>query len=308
MPVVDQIGAVVLRSQFCAAHILEPDQSSIGIRFENDVFKLRGLTQPPDGAHADLKLLSSFDWRLSYLPGGDFHILFLQGIDHVARGEAATCHAHWIQPQTHRIFAFAEDDDVGNSRHALQRVLHVDVQVVAHEQRGVAVVRRVHAGAENEIARRLGNRDAGGFDRVRETSLCRVHPVLNVDGGQVGIAVEFEGRGNRTGAVVAAVRGHVLHPLRAVDLLLQRNGDRGLDSLRTCPDIAATNVDLRRSEVGELRDRQSRNYDRARENDQQRADCSEYRAANEEVNEHGKTTMRRIGFRRPVFGFRSSGF
>ena len=289
MPVVDQVRAVVLRSQFGPAHILEPDQGSVSIRLENNVFELRRLAEPANGAHADLKLLSGLDWRLSYLAGSDFHILLLQGVHHVAGGEAATCHANRIQPQTHRVLAFAEDDDVGNSGHSLQRVFHVHVQVVAHEQRIVAVVRRVNAGAENEVARRLGDRDAGGFDRVRETSLGGVHPVLNVHGGQIGIAIEFEGRDNVAGTIVAAVGGHVLHSLRAVDLLLQRNGDRRLHCLCAGANVPAAHGDLRRREVGELRDRQGGNYDGARENDQQCADGCEYRAAYEEVNEHGKS-------------------
>ena len=133
----------------------------------------------------------------------------------------------------------------------------------------VTVVGRIHARAENEVARRLGDRDSSRFDRVRQTSLRRVHPVLNVHGCEVGIAVQLEGRGNRTGTVVAAVGGHVLHPLGAVDLLLQGNRDCRLDSLRAGADVSAADVDLRRREVGELRDRQGGNYDRAGENDQQ---------------------------------------
>ncbi len=153
-----------------------------------------GFGEPPDGAHADLKFLSGFDRRLPDLAGGDVHVLLLQGADRVRGGQPAAGHAHRIEPQAHGILAFAEDDDVGHSGHALQRVFYIDVEVVAHEERRVAALGREHGRAQHEIVGGLGDGDAGGLDRVRQPSLGGVDAVLNVDRGQIGIAI----RGQRS--------------------------------------------------------------------------------------------------------------
>ena len=50
--------------------------------------------------------------------------------------------------------------------------------------------------AEDEVLRSLLGRDADGLHRARQPSLCGVHPVLNIDGGQVRIARQIKGHGN----------------------------------------------------------------------------------------------------------------
>ena len=52
------------------------------------------------------------------------------------------------------------------------------------------------------------------------------HAVLHHDQGRVQIRADVEGDRQRIGAVVARLRGHVQHAFHAVDLLLDRRGDR----------------------------------------------------------------------------------
>ena len=85
-------------------------------------------------------------------------------------------------------------------------------------------------------------------------------------------------------AVVAARRGHVLHPFGAIDLLLQRRGHSGFDGLRTGSRINGGDADLRRREVGKLGDRQRGDAGCARENDEQGADGGKYRAMNKKID------------------------
>ena len=281
-----QVRTVVLGAQFGAAYISQPNQGSIRVGFQNDVFKLRRFGEPADGAHADLKFLPSFNRGLSHLSGGDVYVLLLQGADRIRRRQPAAGHAHRIQPQPHGILALAEDDDVCNSGHPLQRVLYIDVEVVAHEERRVAFFGRKHSRAQDEIVGGLGDGDAGGFDRVGQPSLGGVHAVLNVDRGQVGIAIQVKSRRDRARSVAAAGRSDVLHSLRAVDLLLQRHRHRGFHGLSAGSDVEAAHGNLRRRQRGKLRDRQRGNYRRARQNNQQRADGGKDGTSYEEVNEH----------------------
>src|SRR5208282_712100 len=137
------------------------------------------------------------------------------------------------------------------------------------------------------------------LDRVGETSLSSVDAVLDVDGGQVGIASDIESGGDGADAVVAAGGGNVLHALGAVDLLLENGGDGGFDGLGAGSGINGADTDLGRGEVGKLRDGQRGDADGASENNEQGADGREYGAMNKEVD-HGKKFS--------VLGSQFSGF
>ena len=155
-----QFRTVIFGAEFSAAHILQAYQRTIGVGLENDVFKLRGLAEPPNGTHADLKLLSGLDRRLPDLPGSHLDVLLLKRAYNVRRRQTAAGHSHRIQPQTHRVLALSKNKNVRHSRHAFQCVLHVHVEVIAHEQRIVSPVFRKYGRAKHEVAGSLGNRNS----------------------------------------------------------------------------------------------------------------------------------------------------
>ena len=214
-----------------------------------------------------MKLLAGDGGLGTDLAGGDFDVLLLKGVDDVVGGEAAARHAPGVEPEAHGIFALAEDDDVGDAGDALEAVAHVDVEVIAHEERGVALIGRKYGGAEDEVLRSFGDRDSDLLDRVGEAALGSVDAVLYVDGGEVGVASDIEGGGDAADAVVGAGRGDVLHALGAVDLLLEGSGDSGFNGLGAGSGVGGGDGDLGRSEIGKLRDGERRNTDRAGKND-----------------------------------------
>ena len=65
-----QIAAVIFRAQFGAAHVAQADQGAVRARFQNNIFKFRGLDQAAHGAHADLVTLAGERRRLANLAGG----------------------------------------------------------------------------------------------------------------------------------------------------------------------------------------------------------------------------------------------
>ena len=291
-PVVVEVGAVVFGAEFGVAHIFETDERAIGITLEDDVIELCGLGETPNGAHADLELLAGDGGLGADLSGGDFDVLFLEGVDGIVGGEGAAGHAHRVKPEAHGILALAEDEDVGDAGHALERVAHIHVEIVADEDRGKTAVGREDGAAEDEVLRGLGDGDADLLDGGGEPPGGGVHAVFDIDGGQVGIAVEIEGRRDGADAVVGAGRGDVLHPLGAVDLLFERRGDGGFDRLGTGSGVYGRNANLRGSEIGELCDGECGNAGRAGENNEQRADGGKYRTMNEEIN-HRKAVLSR---------------
>ena len=99
-------------------------------------------------------------------------------------------------------------------------------------ERGIFVVVGSDGRAKHEVLRGLLRRDAHRFHRARQPSLRRVDPILNVDRRQIRIARQIKGHQNLARPVIAAGRSDVLHPLGAIDLLLQGNGDRAFHRLR----------------------------------------------------------------------------
>ena len=68
----------------------------------------------------------------------------------------------------------------------------------------VTAIGRKDGSAEHEILGRFDDGNSSGLHRVGKASLGGVDAVLNVDGGEVGVAVEVEGGDDTAGAVVAA--------------------------------------------------------------------------------------------------------
>ena len=118
---------------------------------------------------------------------------------------------------------------------------------------------RKHGSAEHEILGGFCGRDSNRLDRGGQAALRGVDAVLNVDCGEIGITIQIEGDNDIARAIVAAGRGHVLHALSAINLLLERNCDGAFDRLRAGPNVGAGYANLRRGKVRKLRDWQRRN-------------------------------------------------
>ncbi len=245
-----------------------------------------------------LKTLLGIGGRTAQLAGGYFDVLLLQGGDHVGRGQLTGRQLRRIQPDAHGILALAEDDDVADAGNALQSVLDVNIQVVGDVLVRKAVVGRVESGGKNEVGIRLGDGNAGVLDFLRQAALRRRHAVLHVDGGNVQVVPGAESYVDGAGAVVRTGRGDVVHSLDAVDLLLQRNRDRGLDHLRVRAHVVAADRNLRRRQIGIQRDRQAGNGNCARQNDQQGADRGKNWPLDEKINQTCTSSSCRAVMRR----------
>jgi hypothetical protein len=262
------------------------------------------LGEATGGPHADLVELPALDGRLADLPRRDLHVLLAQRVGDVAGGEPARGEPRRVHPEAHRVLALAEDDDVGDAGDALERVADEDVEVVAQEERVVAVVLVVDACAEDESARALRDRDADVPHLRGQPSRRRRHPVLHVDGREVLVAREIEGGRDGADAVVRARGGEIEQSLDAVDRLLDGDGDGRLDGLRAGAGVDRRDRDLRWRELGVLRDRQRRDRDRPREDDHERADGGENGPADEGIYEHVGAPGRAGGSERWTLGSR----
>ena len=100
-----------------------------------------------------------------------------------------------------------------------------------------------------------------------------LHAVLHELLVEIRIGAELEGDGEREDAVARGLREHVEHVLRAVDLLLERRGDRLGDDLRIRAGKLRGDDDGRRHDLGIFRDGQLEDRDQAGEEDQERDDA-----------------------------------
>ena len=284
MPAVKQVGVVGLGADLRSPNILQLNNAVLGV-LDDDVFELQRIGQAPDHSQGDLEVLLLVGRRTAQLTGRNFDVLFLQRSHHVGGGQLPRRQLRGIEPDAHRILALAEDHHIAHARYALQRVFHVDVEIVRDVLVRKAVVGRIEPGGKHKVGIRLGNGDAGVLDLLRQTALRRGDAVLHVDRGDVQVVAGAKGHVDRAGAVVRTRRGDVVHALDAVDLLLQWNRYRRLHHLRVRANVIAGNGDLRRRQVRVERDRQRRNADSARQNDQQRADGRKNWPLNKEINQ-----------------------
>jgi len=283
--VVVEVGAIVFGAEFGVTDVSETNQGSVGIAFEDDVIELGSFRETANDADTHLEILPGNGGLRTDASGGHFDVLFGQGVDDIVGGEGAASKTNGVEPKAHGVFALSENEHIGDTGYALQRVADIDVEIVADEERGVAIDRIGEDGAaEDEILRRLGDGDADLLHGGREPTGGGVDAILDIDGREVRVASDIEGCRDRADTVVGAGGGDVLHPLGAVDLLLERRGDGRFDGLGTGAGINGGHSDLWRSEVGELSDREGGNADRARKNDEQGADGGKDGTMNKKVD------------------------
>ncbi len=283
-----KLAAVVLGAQLGMANVSQTDEGSVTTGLQNDVVELRDFGEPTQGAHADLIHLGGRGGLGSYLARGNLHILLLQSRDNIAGRKSACCQPGRIEPQAHGIFALAEYLHIGDARNTLQRVLDINVDVVADELVGVAIAVAVEAGRHDERCRHLVNDDAGIFDFVGQAAGHALHTILNVDGCQIERAGQFESNVDGTAAVITAGGSHVAHAFHAIDGFFQQSGYGGLDGLGVGAGVEGADRDLWWRQVRKLCHREEWNTHRTRDHDEQRGDGRENWTLDEEI---GKQTV-----------------
>jgi hypothetical protein len=150
----------------------------------------------------------------------------------------------------------------------------------------VGVLRRKNIDDLKQRRRLLAHAEPRARHFIRQLRTGEAGAVLHIDGVDVGIGAESEGDVERVAAVGAARRLIVNRVIDAVDLLLDRLRHRGLDHLGVGAGIVRGQRDLRRHDIGELRDRDRRNGNETRQRDDDGNDDGEARPVDEDVGKH----------------------
>ena len=167
-------------------------------------------------------------------------------------------------PQPHRVLACAKYLNVADAGRARDRIRDVDVCVVRQKVRVVRPMRRVQGKQHERSGYRLSDSnsvvvDIGGelrgslrLARLRKNQICI----------RIGLYVEVHDQG-RVRVARGVQRIHIVHVVHAAHLLFDWSGDRLLQRLGVGANVRGQDLNFRRSDVGELRDRQTEDRDGA---------------------------------------------
>ena len=286
---------VALCAELDARDVAEAQQRSPRLGADHDRLELLDGGEASLRAQREVELLIGRGRRRAGSARGDLHVLLAHRRDHVRGRQPELGQPLGIQPDAHRVAPLAEDPDVADPGQPLQRVENVDQRVVRDEERVTRAVRREQVRHQGELGRHLAHRDAEAPHLLRQTGQRHRHAVVDVDGGDVGVASELEGDGQVHLPVVRAGGRHVEHAFRAVHLFFDRQRDRALDHVGAGARVVGRNLHGRRGDRRELRDREQRDRDRAGQRDQDRHRGREDRTVDEERDEAGRSRAR--GFR-----------
>ena len=124
-----QPRAITFGAHHRAAHVLQLHQAVRRI-LDDDVVELFRAGKSADNAHRNLVGLLRVGWRLPQLPGRNLDVLLFKRVHYIGCSQAAGCQPHRIEPHAHGVLARAEVHHIAHTRHALESVNDVDVQVV----------------------------------------------------------------------------------------------------------------------------------------------------------------------------------
>ena len=175
---------------------------------------------------------------------------------HLGRGHAERGDLVRIEPQPHRIVAGAEHLDVADAVEAQQLVAHLQQRIVGDIELVKAVVRRQHEYDHQDVGAVLAGDDAVALHLFRQPRLRDRDAVLHQHLRLVQVSAELEGDGDGEIAVRGRLAVEIQHVLDAVDLLLDRSGNRVGNGLRGGARILRGDDDGRRHHLRIFRDRQ----------------------------------------------------
>jgi hypothetical protein len=124
-------------AEFDARHVLQPQLLAARPAPENDLAEGLGRSQPP--GHGQRQLVRAAGVRLlAHRARGHLQVLRADRVDHVAGDQAARGHAVGVEPDAQAVVAGAPDHHLADTRHAQQRVAHLQLREVRQVQQVVA--------------------------------------------------------------------------------------------------------------------------------------------------------------------------
>ena len=273
--------AVALLARLDARDILQAHELAFAVRAQDDVAEFFRRRQTAGNLARILFFLPVLDRQRADRAGRGLHVLLFDGIRDICNREAKLRELVRVQPDAQGVVR-TEHHDIADALDTLDLVHQVDICVVLEERAVIAAILRIERQHIGHVVRRLARRDADLLDFGRQGRRRGRGVVLHFDGVHVAVRARLEHDLQAVAARVIGVRGHIVHALRAVDLLLDDLRDRIIDDGRRSARVRRRDGNGRRRNLRVLRDWQLRRGNRADDDDDQRDDDRENRAMNEE--------------------------
>ena len=275
--------AFIGRALLHASHVADFHRKTVDI-LDNDVAELGRMDQVGLGCDAKLTLLR-FD-----APRWQFQVAAADGILGVLRCEFVSREFVRIQPDAHRVLAFAKNPHIGHPRHGLQPRLDDAVDQVINLQRVERVAGKRQPDHRERISLNLG--DDRLVDGLRQAVAHPRSTVSHLGRRRVGIFFKPEPHADLS-LFGATDRGDDIHSIDAGNGILQRFGDLRLNHLGRGPRIFHAHGNHRLINLGVFAHAQAVETDRADQHNQQRQHGRQHRAADRDFSElHGAVSVR----------------
>ena len=127
--------SVVLLAEVHMGYVAHADdlRGQAGAGFNDDVAKLAHVGKPAKRVDGELKRLVGGNGRAAELSGDDLYVLPLHRGHNVRCGEAVILELIGIEPDSHAVWACAEDPDLADAGEACEGVLQIDDRVVGEK-------------------------------------------------------------------------------------------------------------------------------------------------------------------------------
>ena len=215
---VDTVGKrISLATELNAGDVFQAEHLTVFRRADDNVFKLRRRLEASSVTQGVLERLVL---TLADRTRRGFDVLFGKGGRDVARHELVLGHDIRFEPDAHGVVT-THHHSVADTRNTLHFWDNVDLGVVLDELFGVLVLFIDEGEHHQHTVLAFVRRHADLGHLGRQQTLCARNAVLHVHRCHVGIDTLFERNGDAGFTGIRGRRGHVVHVLYAVDLLLQ---------------------------------------------------------------------------------------
>ena len=238
---------VTVRAQFDPGHVLEQRLLAVGAGLDDDLAEFLRRNQPAFGVDLQFEIHRLRHRLLADRAGGDLHVLFADGGDHVAGGQVARGDLVRVEPDAHGVIARAENLHVARAGNARQHILHLQRGIIAQINLVIAA-RRARTDARPWSGRAIAwswsrpdwRTSSGSLGSACETRFCTCTWALSTSVPSLNVTVSVHH------AVGRGLGKHVERIFHAVDGLLQRRGHGFGDGLGIGAGIVRAHHDGRR--------------------------------------------------------------
>ena len=249
------VDRIILRTEFDPGHIGQPSEPAIGAALDDDVGEFVGGLQAALARDRELGVGGVWQRCLADLAGGHLHVLLPQRRHDVTGGEVERGEPLDVEPDPHRVFGAAEDPQFTDAVDAGEDVANLQIREIGDVELVARSVGGDEVHDEQQFGRRLCRDDSRLPHLRRQAGLGAGDAVLHEHLRPVDVGAKFKRHGERHAAVVGRLRLDIEHVFDAVDLLLERRGDRFGDGLGRGPRVAGRDHDGGEGDLGILRHR-----------------------------------------------------